>query len=119
MATIDLGSLGKSPKNSEAPIPTLFVGCRPVGKSFVMLETFAQKEIDEFCTKEKLPHYTVDPYNKGPRVVAGAVWYAVKNKEKQLPELLVIDPVSPLGNAFISLLHEDGLGANLVVNGVR
>lgn len=117
MASIDLGFL--KPKESVKEVrPTIYIGCRP-DKAFVMLEEFATKEIKDFCEKEKLPHYLVDPYNKGPRVVAANVWYDVKNGNKSLPEHLVVDPISPLGSVFISLIHEVKLEANLVMSGIR
>ena len=100
----------EKPKASSSTGPIICVGCRPRSGDYVTLEEWTAKEQKEWSEGAKLPHYMADPYNKGPRSVCVLVDHKVRNGNKELPTVLVVDPRTALGGTWLGFLDEEIYG---------
>ena len=94
----------KAAKKPAREISTLYVNCIPRKKEVVYLEDLLQKIMLEVSMNNAVQHYSLMPYNEGPKRVVALLSEKVELGEMVLPPKLVVHTSLPVSAACLEYL---------------
>ena len=87
-----------------AGAPSLYINCIPRHQKVEYLEEIVQDIMREVAEEAALPHYSLMPYNEGPKRVVALLSNKVELGEMALPKRLVVHTSFPFANPCLEYL---------------
>lgn len=103
--------------NEDDDMKKIYIDCLPVGREFMLLETWCQPEIEAW-EKVGKTSYLAHKYNEGVKDVAAAVHLGMQAGKKEVPGRLAINSTTPLGAIMVSMFRGQGDQYELI-QGIR